>query len=267
MMSYSQFTLSPPDLSRYPTMHQWHGSILLPGFTVSGSPAEVFGANDCSVSLTQCRAGIELPGNRSICQIQQVPNENQPTRSMMVPGQKKPALPVATSPLDTAHSSLLRTTPSTDGNANKAVFTWFLRTAPIQPDMSGRHWEEFLCSWHFHIEVRDSLLSSSPLTRSGCWGWRPCPWPCWPPTERWLHFSVQTLWSAVWWSDQSGTACWCTGRELRPQDNCSEQPSLSARQRQDEEAKAKMAHVIRRSCWSRDVPTLVPFLVLVLVPF
>lgn len=74
--------------------------------TVSGSPAEVFGADDWKVSLTQCRAGIELPGNRSVCQIQQVPNQNQPTRGVMVPGHKTPALPVATGPLDPACSSL-----------------------------------------------------------------------------------------------------------------------------------------------------------------
>lgn len=51
-----------------------------PAPTVSTPPAEV-----CAVSLTQRRAGVELPSNRSVCQIQQVTNQNQPTRGMMAP--------------------------------------------------------------------------------------------------------------------------------------------------------------------------------------
>lgn len=43
---------------------------------------------DQNITLTQCRAGIQSPGNGSICQIQQVANQNQPTCSMMVPGEQ-----------------------------------------------------------------------------------------------------------------------------------------------------------------------------------
>lgn len=52
-------------------------------------------AIDHNTPLTQCRAGIESPGNCSICQIQQVANQNQPTCSMMVPEQNKSELGLA----------------------------------------------------------------------------------------------------------------------------------------------------------------------------
>lgn len=52
-------------------------------------PKSLLRAAGHNTALTQCRAGIKLPGNRSICQIQQVANQNQPTRSMVVPEQKE----------------------------------------------------------------------------------------------------------------------------------------------------------------------------------
>lgn len=106
-------------------------------------------ASDCSVSLTQRGAGIELPGNRSICQIQQVPNQNQPTRSMMVPEQKKPALPVATAPFDTVNSSSLRGRQFTP------------------TDTSGRPLQPILCSYcTFCGLVVNYGISSSPAESS-----------------------------------------------------------------------------------------------------
>lgn len=38
-----------------------------------------------SALLTQCRTGIKLPSNRSICQIQQITDQDQPACSMMMP--------------------------------------------------------------------------------------------------------------------------------------------------------------------------------------
>lgn len=72
---------------RFPRMHQGHGSICLP--TAAGD----------GVSLTQRRAGVESPSNRSICQIQQVTNQNQPTGGVMVPGQRNGVTAAHFSPL------------------------------------------------------------------------------------------------------------------------------------------------------------------------
>lgn len=74
-------------------------------------------------------------------------------------------------------------------------------------------------AWRFSDSYHPIELCS--LTHSDCWEWRPCPWPCWQLTEHWLHFYVQTPWSAVPWRDRSEKACWCTERDLRPQSNSS----------------------------------------------
>lgn len=67
--------------------------------TVTQRPAQKGPANpscevylravDPNTSLTQCRASIKSPGNCTICQIQQVANQNQPTCRVMVPEQNK----------------------------------------------------------------------------------------------------------------------------------------------------------------------------------
>lgn len=41
-------------------------------------------ASNHNTSLTQCRARVKSPGNGSICKIQQVTDQNQPARGMMV---------------------------------------------------------------------------------------------------------------------------------------------------------------------------------------